>query len=77
MGIGGAEGTRTPASKADVKPFAIIPVRGMARSDVRRAQKQALTVVGQHDSFIGGFSSSVALHFANKYKSKGAKRGIG
>jgi hypothetical protein len=55
------------------EPPPIIPVRGMARSDVRRAQKQALTVVGQHDYFIGGFSLFVALHWANKCKPKGEK----
>ena len=36
-----------------------------------------VTIVGQHDNFIGGFSLFVALYFANKCKSKGAKRGFG
>ena len=49
----------------------------MARSDVRRAQKQPLTVVGQHDNFIGGFYLFVALHLANKCKSTGEKHRSG
>ena len=53
------------------------PVRGLASSHVRRAQKQALTVVGKNDTFMEAISLLAALHLANKCKSKGAKRGSG
>ena len=49
----------------------------MARSDVRRAQKQALTVVDRNDTFMEAISLLAALHLANKCKSKGEKRGSG
>ena len=49
----------------------------MPRSDVRRAQKQALTVVGKNDTFKAAISLLAALHLANKCKSKGEKLGFG
>ena len=45
----------------------------MTRSDVRRAQKQPLTVVGKNDTFKAAISLLAALHLANKCKSKGEK----
>ena len=49
----------------------------MTRSDVRRAQKQAFTVVDKNDTFKDAVSLLPALHLANKCKSKGEKLGFG
>ena len=50
---------------------------GDSHSDVRRAQKQALTVVDKSDTFMEAVSLSLALHLANKCKSKGEKHRSG
>ena len=44
---------------------------GDSHSNVRRAQKQALTVVGNNDPFKEAISLLEALHLTNKCKSKG------
>mgnify|MGYP000314750580 CR=1 FL=1 len=64
---------------APLNPPSIIPRQGYgtgegdSRSDVRRAQEQALTVVGQHYTFMEAVSLLAASHLANKCKSKGEK----
>jgi len=57
-------------------PFRTSPIitrQGYVCSDVRRAQKQALTVAGKNDTFLEAISLLAALHLANKCKSKGEK----
>ena len=46
---------------------------GDSHSNVRRAQKQALTVVGNNDPFKEAISLLEALHLTNKCKSTGEK----
>jgi hypothetical protein len=46
---------------------------GDSRSNMCRAQKQALTVVGKNDAFLEAISLLAALHLINKCKSNGEK----
>ena len=50
---------------------------GDSHSNVRRAQKQALTVVGNNDPFKEAISLLEALHLTNKCKSTGEKHRSG
>ena len=49
----------------------------MSLSAVRRAQKQALTIVGKNDTFKAAISLLAASHLTNKCKSKGEKHRSG